>query len=54
MTFRVALPAAVAALWPVSALAHAAEQAFVLLLPTGVYTAAGVAAGAAGPPRPSR
>ncbi|QBF32021.1 hypothetical protein CFI11_12425 [Thalassococcus sp. S3] len=31
-------------LWPGLALAHVAEQGFVLLLPTGVYTAAGVAA----------
>ena len=47
MRSRVFLPAALAALWPGAALAHAAEQAFVLLLPTGIYTAAGVAAVAA-------
>ena len=32
------------AILPMPALAHASEQSFVLLLPTGVYTAAGVAA----------
>ena len=32
------------ALWPSGALAHASDQSFVLLLPTGIYTAAGVAA----------
>ena len=31
-------------LTPVSAMAHVSEQGFVLLLPTGAYTAAGVAA----------
>lgn len=31
-------------LWPVAAAAHASAQGFVLLLPTGAYTAAGVAA----------
>lgn len=30
-------------LWPAAASAHASDQGFVLLLPTGVYTAAGVA-----------
>lgn len=29
--------------WPADAFAHVSEQGFVLLLPTGVYTAAGVA-----------
>ncbi|MEJ6405081.1 hypothetical protein V8J85_19495 [Yoonia sp. 2307UL14-13] len=33
-----------ALLWPVAANAHASAQGFVLLLPTGAYTAAGVAA----------
>ena len=32
-----------ALLWPTTAMAHVSEQGFVLLLPTGVYTAAGVA-----------
>ena len=32
-----------AVLWPGTAWAHASEQGFVLLLPTGVYTASGVA-----------
>ena len=32
-----------ALLWPATAMAHVSEQGFVLLLPTGVYTAAGVA-----------
>ncbi|MEM6887091.1 MAG: hypothetical protein AAF636_03015 [Pseudomonadota bacterium] len=31
------------ALWPVAAQAHASDQGFVLLLPTGAYSAAGVA-----------
>lgn len=47
MTFRLLILAALVALWPIAALAHAAEQAFVLLLPTGVYTASGVVAVAA-------
>ncbi|MDA9865288.1 hypothetical protein N9C96_01290 [bacterium] len=34
----------VATLWPAKALAHASDQSFVLLLPTGAYTAAGVTA----------
>ena len=29
--------------WPALAAAHVSEQGFVLLLPTGAYTAAGVA-----------
>ena len=33
-----------ALLWPTAASAHVSEQGFVLLLPTGAYTAAGVAA----------
>ncbi|UUX49313.1 hypothetical protein NUH88_18165 [Nisaea acidiphila] len=32
-----------ALLWPVQASAHVSEQGFVLLLPTGIYTASGVA-----------
>ncbi len=33
----------IAMLWPLAASAHASDQGFVLLLPTGAYTAAGVA-----------
>ncbi|MEM6619858.1 MAG: hypothetical protein AAF631_11225, partial [Pseudomonadota bacterium] len=39
-SFRTAFAAAFFA--PVAAEAHASDQAFVLLLPTGVYTAVGV------------
>lgn len=44
MRFRGLLLAVAFAGLPCAAAAHATDQAFVLLLPTGVYTAAGVAA----------
>lgn len=40
---RFALCVKLAAVWPVAAQAHVSEGGFVLLLPTGAYTAAGVA-----------
>ena len=33
-----------ALMWPIEAGAHASDQGFVLLLPTGVYSVAGVLA----------